>query len=175
MAPVFERCVADGVHRLAHAAVNLYLVEDDTGITVVDTGLPATFRHLERALAQLGYSHRDVRAIVLTHAHFDHVGSARRARKRWRMPVGVHAADRHLAAHPYRYDHERSRLRYPLRYPGSIQYQAKMAAAGALVVRGIADTASYGTGAQTVLPGHGEPWLAGVAAAAEAALRAGPS
>ncbi|WP_234807424.1 hypothetical protein [Mycolicibacter senuensis] len=26
------------------AAVNVYLIEDDSGVTVVDTGLPATWR-----------------------------------------------------------------------------------------------------------------------------------
>ncbi|MGV0749447.1 MBL fold metallo-hydrolase [Mycolicibacter minnesotensis] len=151
---MFEREVADGVHRLAHAAVNVYLIEDDNGVTVVDTGFPATFRHIEAALDQLGRTGDDVAAVVLTHAHFDHVGSARRARRRWQAPVWVHAADQYLAAHPYRYAHERSRLIYPLRYPRSIRYQAKMAAAGALLVRGISDTTCYAAGAVLDVPGR---------------------
>ncbi|MEZ0382495.1 MBL fold metallo-hydrolase [Mycobacterium sp. pW045] len=247
---MLERDAADGVHRVAHAAVNVYLIEDDSGVTMVDTGLPATFRHLETALERLGRTIGDVQAVVLTHAHFDHVGSARWVRNRWQVPVFVPAADQYLAAHPYRYAHENSRVFYPLRYPRSIPYQAKMAAAGALLVRGISDTTCYGpdtvldipgrpqvvfspghtlghcalhladrdtliagdalvtldpytgvtgpqivsgaatadssealasltaladTGAGTVLPGHGEPWRQGIASAAEAALRAGPS
>jgi glyoxylase-like metal-dependent hydrolase (beta-lactamase superfamily II) len=154
MAGVLERTVADGVHRLAHAGVNVYLIEDDSGVTLVDTGLPATFGHLETVLAQLNRSVDEVRAVVLTHAHFDHVGSARRVHHRWQVPVWVHAADQYLAAHPARYAHERSRLIYPLRYPKAIPGLLRMAAAGALFVRGISDTTCYSAGAELDVPGR---------------------
>lgn len=154
MAGVLERNVADGVHRLAHAAVNVYLIEDDSGVTLVDTGLPATFGHLETMLAQLNRSVDEVRAVVLTHAHFDHVGSARRVHHRWQVPVWVHAADQYLAAYPARYAHERSRLIYPLRYPKAIPGLLRMAAAGALFVRGISDTTCYSAGTELNMPGR---------------------
>ncbi|MGX6512524.1 MBL fold metallo-hydrolase [Rhodococcus sp. SJ-2] len=151
---MFERNVAEGVHRIAHADVNVYLVEDDDGITVVDTGLPATFQHIESALHDLGRSPRHVRAIVLTHAHFDHVGSARRARRQWRVPVWTHRDEEYLAAHPYRYKHEKSRLLYPIRYPRCLPVLGRMAAAGALAVRGVTDVTVFGTGAQLDVPGR---------------------
>ncbi len=151
---MLERNVVDGVHRLAHAAVNVYLIEDDAGVTVVDTGLPATFRRLQSALADLGRSARDVKAVVLTHAHFDHVGSAREAFRQWQVPIWVHPQDQFLAAHPYRYKHERNRLLYPFRYPKSVPVLTKMAAAGAFVVRGISDTSPLEAGAEVGVPGR---------------------
>lgn len=247
---MLERSVADGVHRLAHANVNVYLIEDDDGVTVVDTGLPATFKRIETALKDLSRTPADIRAVVLTHAHFDHVGSARHAHKTWRVPVWVHDGDRPLAAHPYRYKREKNVFLYPFRYPRSLPVLGKMAAAGALFVRGLTTVSSltagteldvpgrprvvftpghtFGhcalhlperdvvvtgdalvtldpytggtgpqivsgaatadssqalaslsaladTGSRTVLPGHGEPWRDGIAAAVDAALRAGPS
>ncbi|HEX4187735.1 MAG TPA: MBL fold metallo-hydrolase [Solirubrobacteraceae bacterium] len=52
--------------------VNAYLVQEDDGITVVDTGIPGTASRIVAAAQRLGLS---IVRIVLTHAHFDHVGS----------------------------------------------------------------------------------------------------
>jgi len=134
------RDVADGIHRLEVAATNLYLVETGTQLLVVDSGLPAAWPHLLVAIHRLGYRPADVEAIALTHAHFDHVGTARRAREEWGVPVLVHPADAQLAAHPYAYRTEQNRLLYPLRHPSGLPNLARMAAAGALQVRGVTDT-----------------------------------
>ena len=37
---MFQRNVADNIHRVAHADVNLYIVEDGGRIMLVDAGLP---------------------------------------------------------------------------------------------------------------------------------------
>jgi glyoxylase-like metal-dependent hydrolase (beta-lactamase superfamily II) len=52
--------------------VNVYLVREDDGLTVVDTGLPGSHRAILRTAARLG---APIRRIALTHAHGDHVGS----------------------------------------------------------------------------------------------------
>jgi glyoxylase-like metal-dependent hydrolase (beta-lactamase superfamily II) len=105
--------VADGVHRIAEAYTNWYLVEDPGGrITVVDAGVPSSWDSLHSALADLGRSSDDVQAVVLTHAHFDHVGFAARAHRELGVPVHVHENDAPLARHPWRYDFERPPLVY---------------------------------------------------------------
>ena len=59
------------VHRVSFLGlVNAYLVEEDDGLTVVDTMLP---RCAERILKAAG--ERPVKRIALTHAHGDHIGS----------------------------------------------------------------------------------------------------
>jgi len=72
--------VAERVHRLGTGWVNWYLV-DDGGITVVDTGFPKYFEQLPALLASMGRSLADVDAVVLTHYHSDHTGSAERIRE----------------------------------------------------------------------------------------------
>lgn len=129
--------VADGVHRLAQAGVNCYLIEEEGRLTIVDAGLPRMWPLLARALAHLGRRAGDVAAVVLTHGHFDHVGFAARAQRELGVPVWAHAEEEFLVAHPYRYAHERSRVLYPLRHPGSIPLGLRMVAAGALAVRGV--------------------------------------
>ncbi|ROS73313.1 MBL fold metallo-hydrolase [Cellulomonas sp. PhB143] len=148
--------VADGVHRLEHACVNLYVVADDDGrLLIVDTGLPAAWEPLGHALRALGHRPSDVAAVVLTHAHFDHIGTASRIRSRLAVPVWLHPADAAVAAHPYCYSHESARAMYPLRYPASLRILAAMVSAGALRVRGVPDTQPLGP--ETELPVPGRP------------------
>ena len=52
--------------------VNCYLVVEDDGITVVDTGIPGSAKRILAAATEAG---GEVRRIALTHAHGDHVGS----------------------------------------------------------------------------------------------------
>ena len=142
------------VHRLRHAYVNCYLLTDDDGVTVVDAGLPGHWEHLGRALRSIGATPSDVRALVLTHAHFDHVGVAARLQERLGLPVLLHPGDAFLAAHPYRYAHERVRGVYPLRHPGSVPVLGAMSLAGALTVRGCHGTLPIADGQVLDAPGR---------------------
>jgi hypothetical protein len=132
---------------IARSRTNSYLVEDEDRLTLVDAGLPATHRYLLQALAAIGRRPEDIVALVITHAHFDHVGTAARLREELGCRVLVHDEDASLAEHPYRYLHERPRIRYPLRYPAALPALASMTAAGALWVRGTTRTEA--------LPGSG--------------------
>lgn len=134
------RDVADGIHRLEIAHTNLYLVETGSQVLIVDSGLPAAWPALLLALSDLGYGPSDVEGIALTHAHFDHVGTAARAQSEWGVPILVHPADAALAAEPYSYRPEQNRLRYAAGHPGGWGPLGRMVAAGALGVRGVRDT-----------------------------------
>jgi glyoxylase-like metal-dependent hydrolase (beta-lactamase superfamily II) len=58
--------------------VNVYVAQDPDGLTLVDCGprFAEASTVLDAALAALGCSVRDVRRIVVTHAHADHYGLA---------------------------------------------------------------------------------------------------
>ena len=104
--------VAPGIHRIEDSYTNWYLVEDGDRLTVVDSGVPTSWRSFHDALKQLGRKPADVAAVVLTHAHFDHLGFAEKARSELGVPVYVHENDVPLTRHPWRYDHERPRSWY---------------------------------------------------------------
>jgi glyoxylase-like metal-dependent hydrolase (beta-lactamase superfamily II) len=148
------RNVVPGVHRLEHAYVNCYLVEEGSSITVVDAAFPSTWRHLMSALEAIGRRPGDIEAVVLTHGHFDHVGFAARAAGELSVPVWVHPDDRQLAAHPYRYARERTPVGYPFRYPAAIPVLAAMTAAGALTVKGVRDVRELPASGTLDVPGH---------------------
>jgi glyoxylase-like metal-dependent hydrolase (beta-lactamase superfamily II) len=243
---MLHRDVAEGVHRIGEHFVNWYLVEEGGRITIVDAGLPASWQSLLEALSKIGRSPGDVEALVLTHAHFDHIGFAERARVELGIPVWVHENDAPLTRRPWLYMSERSPLSYlgPRMLPivasfiragaprvGPIRQVRRFENEGVLDVPGsprilftpghtlghvglhlperdavisgdalvthdpytdtrgpriVARAATAdseralaslellaGTGAGTLLPGHGEPWTGGAESAVREARRVG--
>jgi len=52
----------------------VYLIEDPDGLTLVDAGVSLVTRRIIKQLQAAGYMPRDVKRILVTHAHPDHVG-----------------------------------------------------------------------------------------------------
>lgn len=76
--------------------VNAYLVAENDGFTLVDTGLSGTDRAILAAAQRLG---RPIVRIVLTHAHGDHIGSLDRLAARLpQAEVLISARDARLLA-----------------------------------------------------------------------------
>lgn len=90
MAPI--QTVTDGIYRLGTEWGGWYLIVDDA-VTVVDCSFPGYHDQLPNALAALGRSLDSVAAVVLTHYHVDHVGSAERIRAETKATVYAPAGD----------------------------------------------------------------------------------
>lgn len=148
---------AEGIHRVEDARVNWYLVEDDSGsgLTVVDCGFPRSWVSLQTALAALGRTPGDVEAILITHAHADHVGFAERARTEWHVPVWVHERERSLSRHPLNYEKEHSPLRHASLY--GLRFAAGMVRAGVLRTQPIGDVRAFAEEAELDVPGRPRP------------------
>jgi glyoxylase-like metal-dependent hydrolase (beta-lactamase superfamily II) len=52
--------------------VNAYLVEEEDGLTVIDTMIPRSAKTIRAGAAKIG---KPITTILLTHAHGDHIGS----------------------------------------------------------------------------------------------------
>jgi glyoxylase-like metal-dependent hydrolase (beta-lactamase superfamily II) len=85
--------IAPGIRRIGTGLANVYLFEEGGAVTIVDAGVPGYWRALPAALAALGRTLEDVRAVVLTHAHTDHIGFAERIRTERGVPIRVHELD----------------------------------------------------------------------------------
>lgn len=77
--------VAPGVHRIplplpmdGLRAVNVYVLETDDGLVLVDGGwaIPESRSLFDRALKELGYAPTDIRRFLVTHLHRDHYTQA---------------------------------------------------------------------------------------------------
>ena len=55
-------------------AINVLLLENDDGWTLVDTGLGSSPRRIRDALSELGSGPEDLKRIFITHHHDDHIG-----------------------------------------------------------------------------------------------------
>ena len=147
------RDVVPGVHRIEDSVVNWYLVEGDGRLTIVDCGVPRSWKSLHAALDQLGFTTRDVAAIVLTHAHYDHVGFAERARRELGLPIWLHPGDAELVKRPLRLRAERGPLRYSVIPNGGLRSGASLALHGALFTKGVTSVRPYEDGAVLDVPG----------------------
>lgn len=56
------------------AGLSSILIETDDGLILIDGGLPQTAQLIDANIRNLGFDTRDVKAILVSHAHFDHVG-----------------------------------------------------------------------------------------------------
>ena len=93
------REIAPGIHRLGDRLVNWWLVVEDGAATLVDAGLPRQYEQLHPLLAALDLSVADVKAVVVTHGHLDHLACIPAIREAAPgVDVRIPRADRALAA-----------------------------------------------------------------------------
>ena len=85
--------LTDTVHLARGDAVNWTLVTGDAGVMMIDAGYPGDRDDVLHSLARLGYGPADVCAILLTHAHIDHLGSAIWFAEQFHTPVYCHSAE----------------------------------------------------------------------------------
>lgn len=82
-----------GVYRLGTKWANFYLVVEDDGAILVDAGYPRYWKQVPDALDALGKAPDIIEAVIVTHHHIDHVGTAEAVRSLCGAKVLVHAED----------------------------------------------------------------------------------
>lgn len=78
---------------LPFGMVNAHLIRSEAGCVLIDAGIPGSERKIGKVLAQRGLTFRDIKLIVITHAHTDHAGSAARLRDLSGAPILGHQDD----------------------------------------------------------------------------------
>ncbi|MFJ9663402.1 MBL fold metallo-hydrolase [Streptomyces sp. NPDC101219] len=87
------RQVADGTHLVHGTHTNWVILTEGDAATLIDTGYPGDRALLLASLATLGVRPGAVTAVLLTHAHTDHLGSAEHLRSAHGTPVLAHEAE----------------------------------------------------------------------------------
>ncbi|MCW2901176.1 MAG: hypothetical protein JWO67_3441, partial [Streptosporangiaceae bacterium] len=86
--------LAPGVQRVATTKRdNAFLIDGDDGLTLVDVGWASAPAALLGAVAERGLKPTDIKRILLTHAHPDHVQGATELRRLTGAPILIHHDD----------------------------------------------------------------------------------
>jgi glyoxylase-like metal-dependent hydrolase (beta-lactamase superfamily II) len=68
--------VINGVHVIPMGMANAFLIEGDDGLTLIDAGFPRKEAAVFGAIRGLGRSADQLKHLIFTHGHPDHIGSA---------------------------------------------------------------------------------------------------
>ncbi len=157
MAQTATEQVGQGVHRYADGLVNWYLIEDAGELALVDAGWPRSWPNVQAAIAGLGRSTSDVTAIVLTHAHPDHLGAAEVVRQATGAPVHVHrpevarAHGKAPGSSPFSLV---PGLAPTLWRPSALGFVLHATARGFMMPKWVSEVQAFDSGAPLDVPGH---------------------
>jgi glyoxylase-like metal-dependent hydrolase (beta-lactamase superfamily II) len=82
--------VDDHVYLVTGSNTNWVLIKDGDAVTLIDSGYPADYEPLLASLACVGVSPGAVQALLVTHAHNDHIGAAESLYEIHGIPVLMH-------------------------------------------------------------------------------------
>lgn len=154
MSTTIVQRIDDNVVRMGTWIVNWYLVAGDDGVTVVDAAFPTYSRQLGDGLRELERSQSEIKAIVLTHAHADHVGFAEKLRRKLDIPVYVHRAEEELATSLQPFGPSEGSLLPYLRHPMSFKLIGEMVKSGGGVPQKIGEVTIFDDGDELPVPGR---------------------
>jgi glyoxylase-like metal-dependent hydrolase (beta-lactamase superfamily II) len=145
--------ITDSVHFAHTDLVNWTLVVDDSGVLVFDAGVPGQRDEVVDSVRQLGFGIDDVHAILLTHAHVDHLGAAIWFAKTHGTPVFCHAAEVGHAHREYLEQVSLVDLALKMWQPRFALWSATIGRKGALVREGIPTAHALTEEVAAALPG----------------------
>ena len=88
----------NGIQTIALGFTNTYLITVPEGMVMVDAGSRRKEKKFFRRLAGLGIQPHQIRLIIVTHAHYDHVGSLAAIKGKCGAKVAVHEAESEILA-----------------------------------------------------------------------------
>jgi glyoxylase-like metal-dependent hydrolase (beta-lactamase superfamily II) len=124
--------VADNVFLAAGTDVNWIVLRDGADLTLIDSGWPGDTAAVEASIRAIGNRPEDVRAILLTHAHIDHMGALNHFAERYGTPVYMDAVEVAHAKREYLEQAGPLAVVKNIWRPGVLPWSVRVARVGAL-------------------------------------------
>ena len=84
---------AAGTYLVRGSETNWIILVEDGSVTLVDGGYPQDADAVEASVREVGHRMRDVEAVLVTHAHVDHIGSLPWLTQKYGIPVHMHRVE----------------------------------------------------------------------------------
>jgi glyoxylase-like metal-dependent hydrolase (beta-lactamase superfamily II) len=150
---------AAGVWMATGTDTNWVLVEDGGEVTLIDAGYPGDLSRVFASLERIGKRVSDVSAILLTHAHPDHLGAAESLRRKQDLEVMVAVAEAaHARGEVIEQVSEIEVLRQAWR-PRVLLWSLRILRAGAGRVERLSQVTTFSDGRALDVPGRPTPVL----------------
>lgn len=85
--------IGGGTYFVEGGAVNWVLVADGDALTLIDSGYPGDYPAVKASVERIGHRLEQIEAVLITHAHVDHVGALPRVLKHAEAPVYLTATE----------------------------------------------------------------------------------
>ena len=89
------------IFRIHLGNVSAYLVYTTKTAILIDTGNKGSGEKILESILQLGLSPELLRLIILTHAHFDHAGSAQKIKTLTGCKIAIHSSEEQILRNGY--------------------------------------------------------------------------
>jgi metallo-beta-lactamase class B len=96
--PIAPVRVVGNIYYVGTEELGSYLVADKEGLVLLDVPYPSNAALVLRNIRKLGFEPKNVRILLGTHAHLDHIGGFAEVKKKTGAKVMLSAADADLAA-----------------------------------------------------------------------------
>lgn len=73
--------IAGPIHFVGSNGLANYLIETPRGLVLIDGGMPGTAHHVEASIRLQGFDPKNIKWLLVTHAHIDHVGATAHLQK----------------------------------------------------------------------------------------------
>ena len=147
--------VAADVFLCRGADVNWVVLRDGRDVTLIDTGYPGYLPDVERSVRRVGSAPEQIRAVLLTHAHVDHLGGARPLADTYGCPVYADEVEARHARREFLQQATPADVAKNLWRPGALPWLRRVLGAGAL--RPVAAPSAQPFPGVLDVPGHPVP------------------
>ena len=69
--------ITDDIWYVGNTSVSMHIIDTGDGLILIDTGYPQTTYLLLESIRKCGFNPADIRWILHTHAHYDHIGATK--------------------------------------------------------------------------------------------------
>lgn len=137
--------------------VNWILLRDGSDVTLIDSGWAGDRPAVDASIRSIGARPEDVRAVLLTHAHIDHIGAVNHFHERYGTPVYMDTVEVAHARREYLEQAGPVAVAKNLWRPGVLSWSVRVTRVGAMKKICVSHAAPFPNAGMLDLPGRPTP------------------